>query len=55
VNLASRIQGLTKDAGVDILVSGTTARALDGAVALQPLPAVRVKGKSAEVEVFRVV
>jgi class 3 adenylate cyclase len=55
VNLASRIQGLTKDAGADILVSGTTARALDASAALQPLPAMRVKGKSAEVEVFRVV
>jgi adenylate cyclase len=55
VNLASRIQGLTKDVGADILVSATTARDLDGAVTLQPLPAVRVKGRSAEVEVFRVV
>jgi adenylate cyclase len=54
VNLASRIQGLTKDVGADILVSGATARALDGSVALQPLPTVRVKGKSVEVEVFRV-
>jgi class 3 adenylate cyclase len=54
VNLASRIQNLTKDAGTDILVSGTTARRLDGLVALSPLPAVRVKGKSTEVEVFRV-
>jgi adenylate cyclase len=55
VNLASRIQGLTKEVGADILVSGTTARRLDGGATLQPLPAVRVKGKSAEVEVFRVV
>jgi adenylate cyclase len=54
VNLASRIQGLTKEAGADILVSGTTAKSLEG-VALAPLPAVRVKGRSAEVEVFRVV
>ena len=55
VNLASRIEGLTKQVGADILVSATTARGLDGGVALEPLPAVRVKGKSAEVEVFRVV
>ncbi len=55
VNLASRIEGLTKQIGADILVSATTARGLDGGVALDPLPAVRVKGKSAEVEVFRVV
>jgi class 3 adenylate cyclase len=55
VNLASRIQDLTKMAGADILVSSTTRAALDGAVALTPLPASRVKGRSAEVEVFAVV
>jgi len=55
VNLASRIEGLTKEVGADILVSATTARRLDGGIALEPLPAVRVKGKTAEVEVFRVV
>jgi len=55
VNLASRIQGLTKDVGADILVSATTARRLSGEITLQPLPAMRVKGKTTEVEVFRVV
>jgi class 3 adenylate cyclase len=53
VNLASRIQDLTKDAGTDILVSATTRARLGNGVALQPLPAVRVKGRSAEVEVYR--
>jgi adenylate cyclase len=55
VNLASRIQDLTKTAGTDILISATTRAALDGAVAVRPLPAARVKGRSAEVEVFAVV
>jgi adenylate cyclase len=55
VNLASRIQGLTKDVGADILVSAMTARRVNGGVTLEPLPAVRVKGRSSEVEVFRVV
>ena len=55
VNLASRIQDLTKAAGADILISATTRGALDGALALTALPAVRVKGRSAEVEVFAVV
>ncbi len=45
VNLASRIQGLTKDVGADLVVSGETARRLDGAVPLEPLPAVVVKGQ----------
>jgi adenylate cyclase len=53
VNLASRIQALTKDVGTDILVSGTTRRQLDDAFPLVALPAARVKGKSAEVEVYR--
>ena len=55
VNLASRIQSLTKEFGADILVSGDTRRRLDGLFALVQLPAVRVKGKSVEVEVYRLV
>jgi adenylate cyclase len=53
VNLASRLQSLTKELGADILVSTDTRRHLDGEFALTPLPAVRVKGKSTEVEVFK--
>jgi adenylate cyclase len=53
VNLASRIQNLNKEFGSDILLSGETRRRLDGRFELVPLPAVRVKGKSVEVEVFR--
>ena len=53
VNLASRIQNLNKELGSDILVSGDTRRRLDGRFELLPLPAVRVKGKSLEVEVYR--
>lgn len=54
VNLASRIQGLTKDFKVDILISEATRRRLDGAVAVEELPAVRVKGRVEEVNVYRV-
>ena len=53
VNLASRIQNLNKEFGSDILVSGDTRRRLDGQFDLVQLPAVRVKGKSDEVEVYR--
>jgi len=53
VNLAARLQALTKDVGCDVLVSADTHRRLDGGFRLTPLPAVRVKGKSEEVEVFR--
>jgi adenylate cyclase len=54
VNLASRIQGLNKELGTDILVSDATRRRLTGEVELDALPAVRVKGKSEEVSVYRV-
>jgi len=52
VNLASRIQGLSKDLHTDILVSESTRRRLREDYALESRPAVRVKGKSAEVEVY---
>ena len=53
VNLASRIQGLTKEVGSDVLVSGDTVRRLKDHVSLEALPAVRVKGRRAEVEVYK--
>jgi len=52
VNLASRLQSLTKELQADVLVSGTTRARLDGDLPLRPLPAVRVKGRVAEVEVY---
>ena len=52
VNLASRIQALNKDFGTQILVSGVTHARLSSPVGLESLPAVRVKGRSAEVAVF---
>ena len=53
VNLASRIQDLTKEVGAEVLVSGDTVRRLTEPVALEALAAVRVKGRTAEVEVYR--
>ena len=55
VNLASRIQGLTKDFKVDILISEATRSRLDGTVLVEELPAVRVKGRVEEVNVYKVV
>jgi class 3 adenylate cyclase len=54
VNLASRIQGLNKELGTDILVSEATRRTLTSDGALEAMPALRVKGKSVEVSVYRV-
>ncbi|HSB42852.1 MAG TPA: adenylate/guanylate cyclase domain-containing protein [Methylomirabilota bacterium] len=55
VNLASRIQGLTKDFKADILISEATRGRLDGTVAVEELPAVRVKGRAEEVNIYKVV
>lgn len=53
VNVASRIEALNKTYGSRILVSGATRSRLREAMPMQALPAVRVKGRSAEVEVYR--
>jgi len=55
VNLASRIQGLTKEFQTDILISDATRSRLDGTVPVEELPAVRVKGRVDEVNIFKVV
>ncbi len=52
VNVASRIQALNKDLGTHILISGVTRARLSSTAELESLPAVRVKGRSAELEVF---
>jgi class 3 adenylate cyclase len=44
--------GLTKEVGSDILVSGITRARLGDEFDLAALPAVQVKGKSEEVEVW---
>jgi adenylate cyclase len=55
VNLASRIQGLTKDFGADILISDATRRRVDAAFQVEELPAVKVKGRSVDVNVYKVI
>ncbi len=54
VNLTSRIQSLNKDFGTEILVSGVTKARLppEAPFKLASLPTVKVKGRSAEVEVY---
>ena len=54
VNLASRIQELTKEVEADILVSGTTRARLGQELAVAGMPPVRMKGRSKEVEVYRI-
>ncbi len=55
VNVASRIQGLTKDAGTDILVSADTTQQLLAPPALAAVAAMTMKGKSTAVDLYRVI
>ena len=52
VNVASRIEALNKHFGTEVLVSGTTRSLLQQPQRLTAMPAVRVKGRAAEVDVF---
>ena len=52
VNLASRLQGLTKELGKEIIVSKATQERLEDDFPLEKLPAAEVKGKSQPVEIF---
>ena len=52
VNLASRIEGLTKDARSRILVSRETMAACDNAFAFSSRGSYKVKGRTQEVELF---
>jgi len=54
VNLASRIQELTKEVGTDILVSGSTRARLGEEIGIAGLPPVRLRGRLEEVAVYRV-
>jgi adenylate cyclase len=52
VNLASRIESLTKTVGRPLLVSDSTRQRVGDAMAFEPLEAVTVKGKAAPVQLF---
>jgi len=52
VNTASRLEALTKQLGVPMLLSGTTAAAVAGEIALRSVDRVTLRGRSEEIEVF---
>ncbi|GHV51997.1 adenylate/guanylate cyclase domain-containing protein [Spirochaetia bacterium] len=55
VNLASRLEGLNKDLGTDILISEDTFRLVGRYLITEKMPAVRVKGKEKPVQIFAVI
>lgn len=52
VNIAARMEQLTKELGVDAVVSGTTASYLDGIARIRPLGMTQLKGRTEPVEVL---
>src|SRR6185312_8204242 len=54
VNLASRLEGITKVYKVGIVICEETARAVEGAYALRELDTIKVRGRSRPARVFQV-
>jgi len=52
VNTASRLEGLTKEAGTPVLISSDTVDRLKGRDGLRELPAMLAKGRSEKTRVF---
>ena len=52
VNLASRLEGVNKVYGTDILVSGAIVEAVNGRIRFREVDTVRVKGKHVGIDVF---
>jgi len=52
VNLGARLEALTKELGVPMLVSETTAAEVNGAIPLRPLRKVKVQGREAPIMVY---
>lgn len=55
VNLASRLEGLNKIYGTQIIISGTTADLVTGAFRLRELDLVRVKGRAQALHIYELI
>ncbi len=55
VNLASRLEGLNKIYGTQIIISGTTAELVAGAFRLRELDMVRVKGRAQALFIYELI
>jgi adenylate cyclase len=54
VNTAARMESLTKELGVDVVLSDTAARHLRDGIAVRSLGQAMVKGKAAPLDVFTI-
>ena len=54
VNLAARVEAMTRVHGVDILVTDTVRAVLDDRFSVRPMPPTLVKGKSEPITTFAV-
>lgn len=52
VNIASRIEGLAKEHGIEIMVSETTAGELGKGFALRPVGEASIRGRAGKITVF---
>jgi len=55
INVASRVEGLTGQLGVDILITGDVRHTLDQRFHVEAMPPMAVKGKDAPLTTFQVV
>jgi adenylate cyclase len=53
VSVASRLEGLNKELGTEVLISEATLAAAQGAIAVEPFGSVSVRGRAEEIEVYR--
>ncbi len=54
INVASRVEGLTREHGVDLLVTEEIRRTLDDGFRLRPMPPSHVKGKAEAIQTYYV-
>src|SRR6185312_14118021 len=55
VNIASRIEGLAKAHGIEIMVSETTARQLGTGFALRPVGEEAIRGRTGRITIFELI
>jgi adenylate cyclase len=55
VNLASRLEGLTKELGCDVVLSEDLFKQVEAEVLAEPLQRIKVKGRDQDVMVYRLI